>query len=123
MYLFQAYLDVVSQSLSCSMVFHVFCAYVYLFPACVGFSHLMQQILNGHNKGHPMSPSHCVVSYGKLMLCIIWQNGFFIVNFLMLFLSDSNFQIVYLKKEKSTNMIQYESHIHDSASCTQQSPM
>lgn len=34
----------------------------------------------------------------------------------MLFLSDSNFQIVYLKKEKSTNMIQYESHIHDSAS-------
>lgn len=40
----------------------------------------------------------------------------------MLFLSDSNFQIVYLKKEKSTNMIQYESHIHDSASCTQQTP-
>lgn len=69
-----------------------------------------------------MSPSHHVVSYGKLMLCIIWQNGFFIVNFLMLFLSDSNFQIVYLKKEKSTNMIQYESHIHDSASCTQQTP-
>lgn len=40
----------------------------------------------------------------------------------MLFLSDSNLQIVYLKKEKSTNMIQYESHIHDSASCTQQTP-
>lgn len=100
MYLFQAYLDVVCQSLSYSMVFHVFCTYVYLFPACVGFSHLMQQILNGHNKGHPMSPSHYVVSYGKLMLCIIWQNGFFYCKFFNVIFKWLKFSDCLFKKRK-----------------------